>query len=108
MSGAPAYNPCAAAGPSPCSCPMDAHVTLAIAALLWFGIHRGVAGSALRPWLAGKLGEKGYRGFFSLLSLGSLSFLIWAYRHAPCEPLWTTPHALFWLPLVVVPVAFVF
>ena len=87
---------------------MNAHVTLAVAALLWFGIHRGVAGSALRPWLVAKLGEKAYRGAFALLSIACLSFLIYAYRHAPCEPLWTTPRPLFWLPVVVVPIAFVF
>jgi uncharacterized membrane protein len=87
---------------------MDAHLTLAIAAVLWFALHRGVAGSALRPALVGRLGEKGYRGLFSLVSIAALSFLIYAYRHAPCEPLWTTPRALFWLPLVLVPIAFVF
>jgi uncharacterized membrane protein len=87
---------------------MNAHVTLAVAALLWFGIHRGIAGSALRPWLVARLGERGYRGCFALLSLGTLTLLIHAYRRAPCEPLWTTPQALFWLPLLVVPVAFVF
>jgi uncharacterized membrane protein len=87
---------------------MNPHVTLAVAALLWFGIHRGVAGSGLRIWLAGRLGERGFQGFFSLLSLSTLSFLVYAYRRAPCEPLWTTPHALFWLPLAIVPLAFVF
>jgi len=87
---------------------MTAHVTLAVAALLWFGIHRGIAGSTLRPWLVSRLGERVYRGAFSLLSIAALSFLIHAYRRAPCEPLWTTPKALFWLPLVVVPIAFVF
>jgi uncharacterized membrane protein len=87
---------------------VTAHVTLALAALLWFGIHRGIAGSALRPWLVARLGDKGFRGFFALLSIACLSFLIYAYRHAPCEPLWTAPQALFWLPLVVTPIAFVF
>jgi len=86
---------------------MGPHATLAAAALIWFGIHRGVAGSALRPWLVSRLGEKGYRGFFALLSIASLVFLIHAYGRAPCEALWTTPRLLFWLPLVVVPVAFV-
>jgi uncharacterized membrane protein len=86
---------------------MTAHVRLAVAALLWFGIHRGIAGSALRSWLVARLGEKGFRASFSLLSIGALTFLIYAYRRAPCEPLWTTPRPLFWLPLLLVPVAFV-
>ena len=55
-----------------------------------------------------RLGEKAYRGAFALLSIASLSFLIYAYRHAPCEPLWTTPRPLFWPPVLIVPIAFVF
>jgi uncharacterized membrane protein len=87
---------------------MPAHVTLAVAALIWFAIHKVVAGSGLRGVLVAKLGNGPYRGLFALLSLGSLSFLIYAYRKAPCDPLWTSPHFVYWLPLVMVPIAFVF
>ena len=86
---------------------MPAHLTLLVAALLWFGMHKGVAGSPLRRWLVGRLGEGGYRGFFSLLSVSALGFLIYSYRQAPCDPLWITPQYLYWLPLIVVPIAFV-
>ena len=80
---------------------------LALASFAWFAIHAFVAGSALRWWLVGRLGEKGFRGLFSLLSLASLAFLIDAYRKASFYPLWFTPRPLHWLPLVVMPFALV-
>ena len=79
---------------------------LAIAAVIWFCIHPAIAGSGLRSRLVAKLGEPAFRGLFSLLSLGSLVFLITAYRGAPCQPLWTTPRVLLRLPASVMPVAF--
>lgn len=87
---------------------MSPDVVLGIAALTWFGIHPLIAGSPLRALLVRKLGERGYQGFFSLLSIASLTFLIYAYQKAPCDPLWVTPRPLYFLPLVAVPIAFVF
>ncbi len=87
---------------------MSPDVVLGIAALTWFGIHPLVAGSKLRAVLVQKLGDRGYQSAFSLLSIASLTFLIWAYRKAPCDPLWITPRPLYFLPLVAVPLAFVF
>jgi uncharacterized membrane protein len=86
---------------------MSPDVVLGIAALTWFGMHPVIAGSPVRALLVRKLGERGYQGSFSLLSVASLSFLVHAYRKAPCDPLWITPGPLYFLPLVAVPVAFV-
>ena len=80
---------------------------LAVAALVWFGIHAFIAGSELRWVLARRLGEPGFRAFFAVLSLGSLWFLIQAYRKAPFYPLWFAPRPIHWLPLVVMPLALV-
>jgi uncharacterized membrane protein len=80
---------------------------LALASFAWFALHAFVAGSELRWWLLGRIGEKGFRGLFSLLSLASLAFLIDTYRKAPFYPLWFTPKPLHWLPLVVMPFALV-
>ena len=80
---------------------------LVIASALWFGIHPGIAGSKLRQKLAARSGDRGFRGFFALLSLGSLSWLIWEYGRAPQVQLWSTPEALRFAPLIVVPLAFV-
>jgi uncharacterized membrane protein len=80
---------------------------LALASFAWFALHAFVAGSELRWWLVGRIGEKGFRGLFSLLSLASLAVLIDSYRKASFYPLWFTPKPLHWLPLIVMPFALV-
>jgi uncharacterized membrane protein len=79
---------------------------LFVAALAWFLLHKAVAGSALRGVLVRKLGERRFRGLFSLLSALSLLWLVLAYRGSPCSPLWTPPRWLLWLPSLVMPFAF--
>jgi uncharacterized membrane protein len=81
---------------------------LALAALAWFLLHAGVAGSPLRGVLIARFGDKAYRGAFSLASLASLSWLIIEYRGAPFRALWAPPYPLYFAPLVLVPLAFVF
>lgn len=51
-------------------------------------IHFGVSGTRLRDALTGKLGEKPYRGLFSLASVVGIVWMIYAYRHAPLIPTW--------------------
>ncbi len=76
------------------------------AALLWIGLHRGVAGSSARGWLVQRLGAGGYRGLFALLSVGSLAFLISSYRSAPTLALWSVPRAALRVPSFLMPLAF--
>ena len=87
--------------------PIDPLHELAIAASLWFLIHPLVSGSSLREKLAARLGERGFQGFFSVLSLASISWLCAAYSRAPCAPVWQTPAFAYWLPIAIVPFAFV-
>ncbi len=51
-------------------------------------IHFGVSGTRLRDGLTGSLGEKPYRGLFSLASLAGIGWMIYAYRRAPLVPTW--------------------
>jgi uncharacterized membrane protein len=81
---------------------------LALAALAWFLLHAGVAGTGLRGVLIGRFGDKAYRGGFSLASVASLWWLIAEYRGAPFRPLALVPWPLGFVPVVVVPLAFVF
>ena len=78
---------------------------LALASFAWFAIHAFVAGSELRWWLVQRLGQRGFSALFSLLSLGTLLFLIDAYRKAPFYPLWFSPRIIHFLPLAVMPLS---
>jgi uncharacterized membrane protein len=86
---------------------MDPLTRLALAAGAWFVIHPAIAGSPVRTWFVGRFSERAFLALFSLLSLVVLIALIFAYRYAPCAPLWITPRSLRYLPLVVMPFAFV-
>jgi uncharacterized membrane protein len=70
---------------------------LAIAAAFWLAIHVGIAGSALRGAVARRLGDAAFQGIFSLLTVGALAALIWAFRHAPAQPLWALPTPYYWI-----------
>src|SRR4051812_35030718 len=78
-----------------------------MAACAWFLLHAAVAGSGLRFALVRAVGDKAYRGAFSLASLVTLWWLIYEYGHAPYRVLWLTPRALYFVPLFTVPWAFV-
>lgn len=80
---------------------------LAVASVVWFLLHAAVAGSPLRSWLIERFTEKTYRAAFSVASLGSLWWLVQEYRQAPFVPLWIVPEALYFVPIVLVPIAFV-
>lgn len=81
-------------------------LSMALAALFWIALHLVIAGP-LRISLAERLGEKGFRGLFSLLSLGGLIWLIRAYRLADFVPLWGHLPGARSLAIVLVLVAFV-
>ncbi len=51
-------------------------------------IHFAVSGTRLRDALTAKLGERPYRGLFSLASLIGIAWVIYAYRRAPLIPTW--------------------
>ena len=70
---------------------------LIVAAVLWLGLHIGVSGTSLRGAIAGKLGEQGFRGLFSVASIAIFAFLIYAYSHATRTTLWLAPLWLRWI-----------
>jgi uncharacterized membrane protein len=63
-----------------------------------------IASTPLRGALVRGIGERGYLAFYSLLAFATLGWMIWAYNHAPLEPMWV---GVRWLPAVVMPFAFV-
>jgi len=80
-----------------------------IAACAFFvGIHIVISGSPLRGVIVARVGERPYQGFFSLLSLVGMVWLVLAFRNAEGVWLWSPPLALRWAAPVVALIAFVF
>ncbi|WP_426958517.1 NnrU family protein [Muricoccus radiodurans] len=80
---------------------------LILAALLWVGLHVGIAGTAARAALVARLGEGGFRGAFSLASAVAITLLVLAWRAASTTPLWVPPRALGWPLLALMLAAFI-
>lgn len=64
---------------------------MVIAGALFLATHLGISSTPLRAWFVGRLGERGYLGFYSLLAFLTLGFMIWLYNNLP-------RHEYFWLP----------
>jgi uncharacterized membrane protein len=79
---------------------------LAMAAFLI--THIVPSSTGLREVLVGKMGDKGFLGFYSALSLLTLGGVIMAYSQAPrTEYLWLPGPGLRHLPLLFMPLAFI-
>ncbi|MCB1686440.1 MAG: NnrU family protein [Pseudomonadales bacterium] len=78
-----------------------------IAGVLLLGTHLGVSSSGLRGRLVAALGEKGYLGLYSLVSLATLGYLIWLYGEQPrYDYVWSPRPALYIAAQVIMPFAF--
>lgn len=64
---------------------------IALAAILFVGTHLGISSTGLRARLVATLGERGYLVLYSLIAIGTLSYLIWLYNELP-------RYDYFWLP----------
>jgi len=82
-------------------------ILLVLAALLWVGLHVGIAGTRARAALVARLGEGPFRGAFSVASAVSITLLVLAWRNAETAPLWVVPPALGWLLVALMLPAFI-
>ncbi len=83
-------------------------MTLFIVAIVVFlGTHL-VPTLPLRGRLVERLGETGYKIAFSLLSIASLVFLVWAFSKAPVVQVWSPPSWTRWVAIVLMLPAFIF
>jgi uncharacterized membrane protein len=80
---------------------------LIVAALLWIGVHVGIAGTRLRDAVVARIGDGPFRGLFSLLSILALALLIWCWGRSATTPLWYAPISLRWVLVAAMLVAFV-
>ena len=77
-----------------------------LAAIVFVGLH-ALSSTPLRGILVKRIGEGPYLGLFSVLAAASMFWLVWAYVAAPYEPVWPQLTWTRYLPLVVMPFAFV-
>jgi uncharacterized membrane protein len=84
---------------------MDPIANLILATLVFLGAHF-VSSTPLRRPLVEAISEHVYLGAYSLISLVTLGWMIWAYAKAPFQPLWQVPGLRLW-PLVVMPFALI-
>jgi uncharacterized membrane protein len=74
-------------------------------AVLFVGSHIGLSTRRVRRWLIDRLGERGFRGFYSVTAVVFIVWLAAAYNAAPQVPLWVPPTALKHLSLGIMPFA---
>jgi uncharacterized membrane protein len=80
-------------------------LAVALAMGLFVGSHLALSSPPLRAPLVSRMGEKGFRGIYSLLSLVLLVWAAFAYRDAPVVDLWDPPIGLKHLSLLIMPIA---
>lgn len=87
---------------------MDAAIGLVgLTSAAFLASHVGLAYRPARAWIVNRSGEKGFRGFYSLVALLTLGAMIAAYVYASHHIyLWIPGHGLRHLPLLIMPVAF--
>ncbi|MGC1711347.1 MAG: NnrU family protein [Methyloceanibacter sp.] len=80
---------------------------LIVAIVIFLGTHL-VPTLPLRGRLVERLGETGYKVAFSLLSIASFVFLVWAFAKAPVVQVWSPPSWTRWVAIVLMLPAFIF
>ena len=75
--------------------------------IIFFGVHVFTGAREARAHLIAKLGEKSYKGIYSVLSLLGLILIVWGKAQAPAEPFWNPPAWGRGLALGMMPFAFI-
>ena len=84
---------------------MEPMAMLALATAVFLATHY-VSSTPVRSGLVGVLGDNGYLGAYTAVSLAALGWMIWAYTRAPFERLWFGDEFKAWA-VVLMPFAFV-
>jgi uncharacterized membrane protein len=84
---------------------------LLIGLVLFLGVHSTrIFAEGWRTQMRGKLGENGWKGLYSLLSIAGFALLVWGYGQARLEPvvLWAAPRWTAHLAALLMLLSFVF
>lgn len=80
---------------------------LIVGIAVFLGVHLLPALPRLRERLLGRLGERGYRALFSLLSVAGFVLLVWGFASAPVMQIWSPPAWTRWVAIVLMLPAFI-
>jgi uncharacterized membrane protein len=80
---------------------------LIIGIIAFLGLHLLPTLTGVRQRLIGRLGESGYKGLFSLLSIAAFVLLVWGFARAPVVQVWTPPDWTRWVAIVLMIPAFI-
>ena len=80
-------------------------IELAIAAFAFVGSHFYLSSGSLRARLVDRVGERGFLGIYSIVSLSLLIWTIAAYAGSLYLEIWSPPGLFAILPLIVMPAA---
>jgi uncharacterized membrane protein len=75
---------------------MDGYASLVTACALFVGTHFFMSHPA-RGRLVRTFGDKGFQGFYSLVSLLTFGWMIWVYRQAPTSEMAWAPTDVIWI-----------
>lgn len=76
--------------------------------IIFFGAHVFTTQRNARMALIGKLGERGYKGLYTLVSLTGFILFVYGWPDASVAPFYTPPYWLHHVTLALVPIAFIF
>src|SRR5438477_12038361 len=79
---------------------MDPMAMLALATAVFLATHYN-SSTPLRSGLVALLGENAYLGLYTVVSLVTLAWLIWAYVKAPYERLWVGDEFKVWAVVLI-------
>jgi uncharacterized membrane protein len=80
---------------------------LIIGIILFLGLHLLPTVPDLRQSLIARLGERGYKGLFALLSIATFMLLVYGFAHAPLIQIWSPPRWTRWVAIVLMIPAFI-
>ncbi len=80
---------------------------LIVGLVLFFTIHLVPSVAPLRAAMVALMGERAYRGVFSLVALAGLALTVWGYSEAPSDPVYVPPSWGHDAALVAVPIGLV-
>ncbi len=82
--------------------------SLILAIVVFVASHVVLSSLPIRDRLTAAMGERGFRGGYSVIAIALLAWVVIAYNAAPVVELWSPPSALRHLSLLLMPIACVF